>query len=127
MVCTALADPGGAAGPPAPPTGSISFVCTYVFAEKCMHRRSASPPTGRRPPPPPNGKSWIRHCTGHEFEKYNNSYGCQDCRCHCSDVDCDLQCGNGTGFTTNGSVGNAGCPTCDWCLQDENKQGSRRA
>ena len=59
-----LADPGGRCGaPPPPPTGSISFVFTYVFAKKCMCQRLVPPPpTGRRPPPPPpNGKSWIRH------------------------------------------------------------------
>ena len=59
---SALADPGGAlpAHAPPPPTGSISFVFTYVFAKKCMRRRLAPPPpqTGWRPP---NGKSWIRH------------------------------------------------------------------
>ena len=40
---------GGAAGtciPPPPPTGSISFLFAYVFAEKCMRRRSAPPSTG---------------------------------------------------------------------------------
>ena len=42
---------GGAAAPP-PPTGSISFVFTYVFAEKCTRRRLAPPPP---PPPPPTG------------------------------------------------------------------------
>ena len=42
----------------ADPTGSISFVFAYVFAEKCMRRRSA-PPNGSALP---NGKSWIRHC-----------------------------------------------------------------
>ena len=36
---------GGSRGAPAapPPTGSISFVFTYIFAEKCTHRRLASP------------------------------------------------------------------------------------
>ena len=30
--------------PPArPPTGSISFIFAYVFAEKCIHRRLAPP------------------------------------------------------------------------------------
>ena len=44
-----LADPGGAPRR-APPTGSISFVFAYVFAEKCMRQRLAPPPpTGRRP------------------------------------------------------------------------------
>ena len=38
----------------APPTGSISFIFTYVFTEKCTRRRSA----------PPNGKSSIRHWYG---------------------------------------------------------------
>ena len=54
---------GGAAAR-APPTGSISFVFTYVFAEKCTRWRLAPPPppTGRRPP---NGKSWIRHWKDH--------------------------------------------------------------
>ena len=33
----------------APPTGSISFVFAYVFAEKCTHRRLA-PPMGRHAP-----------------------------------------------------------------------------
>ena len=33
---------GGAAGAH-PPTGSISFIFTCVFAEKCMHRRSGPP------------------------------------------------------------------------------------
>ena len=34
-----------------PPTGSISFVFAYVFAEKCTCQRSAPPPPmGRRPP-----------------------------------------------------------------------------
>ena len=51
-----MTDPGGRRWR-APPTGSISFIFAYVFAEKCTHRRLA-PPTGRRPP---NGKSWIRH------------------------------------------------------------------
>ena len=49
----ALVDPGGAASACPPPTGSISFVFAYVFAEKCTRRRLV--------PPPPNGKSWIRH------------------------------------------------------------------
>ena len=54
----AVADPGGATGV-RPPTGSISFIFAYVFAEKCMCRRLAPPPpTGRRPP---NRKSWIHH------------------------------------------------------------------
>ena len=35
---------------PPSPTGSISFIFAYVFAEKCTHRRSAPPPTGQRPP-----------------------------------------------------------------------------
>ena len=43
-----LADPGGAAGT-CPPTGSISFIFTYVFIEKCMHQRLA-PPNGSAPP-----------------------------------------------------------------------------
>ena len=37
---------GGSRGAPparAPPTGSISFVFTYIFAEKCTHRRLVSP------------------------------------------------------------------------------------
>ena len=42
-----LADPGGGRRQCAPtPTGSISFVFAYVFAEKCTCWRSA-------PPPPP--------------------------------------------------------------------------
>ena len=45
-----LADPGGRRGAP-PPTGSISFVFTYVFTEKCTHQRLA-PPNGSAPPPP---------------------------------------------------------------------------
>ena len=51
---------GGAAAR-APPIGSISFVFTYVFAEKCVRRRLA-PHQRVGNPPPPNGKSWIRHC-----------------------------------------------------------------
>ena len=49
---SSLADPGGAAGMPPPPTGSISFVFAYVFMEKCMHQRSvpllwvSAPPMG---------------------------------------------------------------------------------
>ena len=39
---------GGAAGT-CPPTGSISFVFTYVFAKKCTHQRLA-PPNGLAPP-----------------------------------------------------------------------------
>ena len=43
---------GGTAGVcPPPPTGSISFIFTYVFTKKCMHRRLA-PPNGSAPPPP---------------------------------------------------------------------------
>ena len=34
---------------PPPPTGSISFVFTYVFAKKCMHWRLV-PPKGLAPP-----------------------------------------------------------------------------
>ena len=53
---------GGSGGAPSahasPPTGSISFVFVYIFAEKCTHQRLA-PPNGSAPPP--NGKSWIRH------------------------------------------------------------------
>ena len=47
-----LVDPGGGTTGtcPPPPTGSISFVFTYVFAEKCMRRRLVPPPMGRRPP-----------------------------------------------------------------------------
>ena len=45
------------------PTGSISFVFTYVFAKKCMHWGLA-PPNGSAPP---NGKSWIRHCHWYIF------------------------------------------------------------
>ena len=41
--CIPLADPGGAAGA-CPPTGSNSFIFTYVFAEKHLRRRSAPPP-----------------------------------------------------------------------------------
>ena len=29
-----------------PPTGSVSFVFAYVFAEKCTRQRSVPPPTG---------------------------------------------------------------------------------
>ena len=39
----------GRRGAPPPPTGSISFVFTYVFAKKCTHRRLA-PPNGSAPP-----------------------------------------------------------------------------
>ena len=39
MLLSPLADQRGAPPARAPPTGSISFVFTYVFAEKCMRRR----------------------------------------------------------------------------------------
>ena len=42
---------GGAIGarPPPPPTGSISFIFTYVFAKMCTRQRLA-PPNGSAPP-----------------------------------------------------------------------------
>ena len=43
---------------PRPPTGSISFVFAYIFAEKVYASEVGAPPMGRHPP---NGKSWIRH------------------------------------------------------------------
>ena len=52
---------GGHCGACPPPTGSISFIFAYIFAEKCTRRRLV-PPNGSAPPP--NGKSWIRHCLG---------------------------------------------------------------
>ena len=41
-----MADPGGhrQCTPPPPPTGSISFIFTYIFAKKCTHQRLAPPP-----------------------------------------------------------------------------------
>ena len=36
---------------PPPPTGSISFIFTYVFTKKCTHWRLV-PPNGSAPPPP---------------------------------------------------------------------------
>ena len=45
-----LADPGGAPPARAPPTGSISFIFAYVFAEKCTLQRLAPPPNGLAPP-----------------------------------------------------------------------------
>ena len=48
-IINALADPGGRRGA-RPPTGSISFVFTYVFAEKCTRRRLVPPPNGSAPP-----------------------------------------------------------------------------
>ena len=44
---------GGSRGAPpacAPPTGSISFIFAYVFAEKCMRQRLAPPNGSARPP-----------------------------------------------------------------------------
>ena len=41
---------GGAAAPPTPPTGSISFVFAYVFAKKCTHRRLVPPQRVGAPP-----------------------------------------------------------------------------
>ena len=53
MQCIGGSRGGAASVCPPPPTGSISFIFTYVFAEKCTSRRLA----------PPNGKSWIHHCS----------------------------------------------------------------
>ena len=44
---------GGSRGVPpthAPPTGSISFIFTYVFTKKCTYRRSVPSPMGQHPP-----------------------------------------------------------------------------
>ena len=61
-VCTTLAGSGGGGGVPGarPPMGPNSFIFTYIFAKKCLCRRSTLPPNGSTPP---YGKSWIRHCT----------------------------------------------------------------
>ena len=50
-----LADLGGAAGARPPQTGSISFIFTYVFAEKCTRQRLVPPQWVGAPPPPPTG------------------------------------------------------------------------
>ena len=41
---------GGCHGARPPPTGSISFVFTYIFTEKCTRWRLAPPPNGSAPP-----------------------------------------------------------------------------
>ena len=60
---------GGAAGMHPPlPTGSISFIFTYIFAKKCTHRRSVPP---QQVDTPTNGKSWIRHCLANNKSNHN--------------------------------------------------------
>ena len=56
--------------PPPPPTGSISFVFAYIFAEKCMRRRSA-------PPPPPTGNPGSATENIHDLGSGVNSFSCK--------------------------------------------------
>ena len=52
---------GGSRGHPPPPTGSISFLFTHVFAKKCTRRRSVPPQRVGAPPTGNPGSATDKH------------------------------------------------------------------
>ena len=90
-----LVDPGGAAGTCPPPTGSISFIFTHVFAKKCMCQRSAPPPQWEILDPP--------------LVSSQKKFRCSLCICHATGMEegpkvtLDIQClwrGGGAALTS---------------------------
>ena len=55
-------------------------------------------------------------CNGHNFEIFNNTFGCEECKCKCPDVNCDAQCG-GDELGLFGPIDMAGCRTCIGCRE----------
>ena len=70
LLVYALADQGGAAGAPAPPTGPNSFIFAFVFTENCPCQRLA-PPNVLAPTPHPQQEILDRPLVC-EFPKNSN-------------------------------------------------------
>lgn len=59
-----------------------------------------------------NSPNCWRKCNGHNFVLKNNTYGCPQCYCLCSPVNCDANCTEGSAIIKKDHTG---CPACNGC------------